>query len=479
MPPRTAYPVVALVAVFLFGCGQSKQATVSESTAKIASPHSANDEQPAVVQSVDSRAQAISRARNVDTDVTAASRRLNVLASDSLFGRGYVFDGHNKAADYIASEFQSAGIRPIGQSYFAHFEFNADIFPETVTLTVNGATLRVGDDFVPFPGSASGVVRAANLVDARHGLVNVAGSVDDYSSGVEGPVVVVRDGTPDSLSAVIPPEEQRIEYKAELAAQRGALALIVLTDNLVYGLSRRNTPIPVFRVAIDSWPDDATVVAFSVDSRIDTPVSARNVVGIVPASKTPSDSIIVVTAHYDHKGAIGPDAVFNGANDNASGTTMLFDIGNYFAKHRPSRDIVLIAFSGEEEGLLGSRDFVANPTIPLDRVSHVVNLDMVASAEDGVVVMGGVEHPIELERIRAIGQTLDRLQSDSRRIGSRSVTPISDHYPFAERGIKSFYIYANKGTQPYHSIHDISDTIEWEDYIFIRELVTRFIEQSM
>lgn len=421
------------------------------------------------------------RIRSLEEVPLAAQKRVAKLASPEFAGRGYLRDGHNRAATFIADEFSDIGLLPIDNSYFRSFELEADLFPSTPSLRIDGQELKVGIDFIPFPGSASGSRRDLELVDLKHGLYDPDKQLSDFTSDVAGQVVLVRDGIPDSLASADRNGMESIEYKAFVAASKGAVGMVVATDHLVYGLSKANAPIPVFEIATASLHGDASMISFELESSPNTLVETRNVLGYLPAnSKSKVDSLVLVGAHYDHQGALGEDSFFPGANDNASGVAMLLDIAEHFVERRRSKDVLFVAFSGEEVGLLGSKEFVRSPPVDLSRISLVVNLDMVASAEDGLVVMGGVENVSEFDEISKLALSLDGGAPENRahRIRSRSTTPISDHYPFFEAGIRSLYFYTNKGTQPYHSVLDVPETLEWDDYNFTKSLIIRFLENK-
>ncbi|MGH7590143.1 MAG: M28 family peptidase, partial [Gemmatimonadales bacterium] len=126
--------------------------------------------------------------------------------------------------------------------------------------------------------------------------------------------------------------------------------------------------------------------------------NGENVIGIVPGrDRRLQDQVIVVGAHYDHLwlggfGALDPDStgkVHNGADDNASGSAALIAIARHLTTHRPARTVVFIAFSGEEEGLLGSDWYVKHPLYPLDHTVAMINLDMVGRLSDARLIVYG------------------------------------------------------------------------------------------
>ena len=124
---------------------------------------------------------------------------------------------------------------------------------------------------------------------------------------------------------------------------------------------------------------------------------ATNLVARLQGSSYP-DSWLIVSAHFDHLGVRGGE-VYPGADDNASGVAAMLAAASYFAAHRPRHSVLFAAFDAEEEGLQGSRYFVAHPPLDLARVQLLVNLDMVSRGDDGVIVASGTRGD---DRLRAL-----------------------------------------------------------------------------
>ncbi len=194
-------------------------------------------------------------------------------------------------------------------------------------------------------------------------------------------------------------------------------------------------------------------------------VDAKNVIGIIPGE---IDSTIVLTAHLDHLGRDGK-IIYHGANDNAGGCAVLMDLARMgMSYEKPRFTIVFVFFSGEEAGLLGSKYFSENSPIDLKKISLLINLDLVASGRDGLMLQAGT--PYEVERVRALNKNCFRFE-----LSTRPNSPNSDHYYFSKMGIPSFFIYAYKGTSPYH---DPADTAE-KTNPQILENVARFVWMMM
>jgi hypothetical protein len=216
-------------------------------------------------------------------------------------------------------------------------------------------------------------------------------------------------------------------------------------------------------------PDGSWFQEFTVSS--DAPALAhagvaggatRNVVGVLAGTDAAlRGQVVVVGAHYDHLGRGGPNAldhpdstgrVHNGADDNASGTAALLEIARRLAGRRPARTIVLVAFSGEELGVLGSGYYVKNPTpAPAESIYAMINLDMVGRLRDGRLLALGAETATEL---RGLLDSLNAGRFDLRASGD-GWGP-SDHASFyaAQKPVVHFF------TDLHDDYHRASD--DWD-----------------
>lgn len=184
-----------------------------------------------------------------------------------------------------------------------------------------------------------------------------------------------------------------------------------------------------------------------------------NIMGMVPGTRHP-ERYIVVTAHYDHLGVRNGE-IFNGADDNASGTAALLALADYFRANRPAHSIVLAALDAEEMGLEGARAFVEQPPVPLDRIVMNVNLDMVSRSEVGELYAAGTYHypflrPL-VEEVAADAPVSLLGGHDSPDLPpGDDWTTASDHGPFHERGVPFIYF----GVEDHGGYHNPTDTFE-------------------
>jgi Zn-dependent M28 family amino/carboxypeptidase len=202
-----------------------------------------------------------------------------------------------------------------------------------------------------------------------------------------------------------------------------------------------------------------------------------NVVGYVRGTRAP-DRYIVVSAHYDHLGVTG-GIVFNGANDNASGTAALFAIGRYYAAHPPAHSLLIVAFDAEEEGLIGSRAFVAHPPVPRSALVLDLNPDMIGrDASRTLYVSGTVQQPALAPVVASVAADAPvRLVMGHDHPDEReNWIDESDQYSFIEAGIHGLYI----GVEDYAHHHEPTDdaaTMMPDFYAGAVETVMRIIDR--
>ncbi len=218
-----------------------------------------------------------------------------------------------------------------------------------------------------------------------------------------------------------------------------------------------------------------------------------NVIGIVEGTDPVlKDEYVLIGAHYDHVGmrTTGDDKIFNGADDNGSGTVALLEMAQALASGpKPKRSVMFVWFSGEEKGLLGSEFHAANPTVPLDKIVTVLNLDMIGrswtpdmgealknqvSAADGVFVIGSKLMSTRLGQISEdVNKSFLKMKfdykyddpSDTQRLFYRS-----DHYSYAKRGVPAIFYF--DGIHPdYHRVTDEVAKIDWAKL----EMVTKTV----
>ena len=206
------------------------------------------------------------------------------------------------------------------------------------------------------------------------------------------------------------------------------------------------------------------------------PNSAPNVVGILPGTDPAlRDEYIVISAHMDHVGVNGAhprDSIWNGADDDASGTAGVLALAEAFATSPPKRSIIFLTVSGEEHGLWGSEWFTDHPPVPIENFVANLNLDMIGRNWKDSIVVIGQEHS-------DLGATLHRVAKERPQLG---ITPMrdpwpqenffgrSDHYNFARRGVPALFFF-NGTHEDYHQPSDSPDKIDAEKESRIVKLI--------
>ncbi|MBK5284656.1 MAG: Zn-dependent exopeptidase M28 [Bacteroidia bacterium] len=240
---------------------------------------------------------------------------------------------------------------------------------------------------------------------------------------------------------------------------------------LTWSVSSEAYPYPIFVVKRE-FIAVGKKISFDVTNKIIPEFKTQNLAGYYDGTSA-EDSFIVITAHYDHLGMMGDSVYFPGANDNASGTSMMLDFLKYYSseKNRPKCKVAFVAFAGEEAGLRGSEYFVNNPMIPLNRIKFLINLDLVGTGDEGIMVVNATEHPDKFKVLKKINKEKKYFSN----IGQRGKAKNSDHYWFTEKGVKCFFIYTLGGISAYHDIYDRAETVPLTKYENLFRLLRDFV----
>jgi hypothetical protein len=393
-----------------------------------------------------------------------------------MHGRGYMELGDVKAAAYIAGEFGKHKLNTFDAGFTQQFSISVNTQPGVLALDIEGITLTPGEDYLVDACSPS-LTGQFKLVSLKPKTALSEKKLAKFlnSKKVIDKVVVV-DRTRVDLST----KENREQYEAmkaafESAGEMTTRALIELTDlKLTWGAAQNNCVNPIFTVKKESWVENGDVVQIALQSQLDPNYQTQNVIGWIQGTDYP-DSFMVFSAHYDHLGVMGAATYFPGANDNASGVAMLLDLARYYSlpQNRPKHSVVFIAFSGEELGLLGSRHYVDRPMFDLEKISFMVNMDIVGTGDEGITVVNGSVFTNEYNKLVALNDSLKLLPE----IKPRGKAANSDHYPFSENGVKAFFIYTRGGISAYHDINDRPETLPLTEYEDLFRLLVAFVEE--
>jgi len=215
-------------------------------------------------------------------------------------------------------------------------------------------------------------------------------------------------------------------------------------------------------------------------------LEGENVLGFIEGSDAArKDEVVIITAHYDHLGTRG-DAVYNGADDNGSGTSTVLEIAEAFAKAKeagegPRRSVLCMLVSGEEKGLLGSRYYSENPVFPLESTVANVNVDMVGRVDEAhaddpnyIYVIGADRLSSELHEINeTANQTYTQLELDytyNEKDDPNRYYYRSDHYNFAKYGIPVIFYFSGVH-EDYHQPSDTPEKLNYERMSEIGQLI--------
>jgi hypothetical protein len=388
---------------------------------------------------------------------TQLKHDVEALTDSAMHGRGYVHDGSGKAARYIGERFRQMGLEPIQGSYFQAFNLSVNVYEYPTQLEIDGLNLQEGQDYIAeaWSGISSGRFKLQHF-DSTHFQ---AVAKPKLKPGRAPAIRTAGIDSPEEVAALHDFKEQVIEQSP---------VLLITPHKLTWSVGQRRYAHAVVEVRATAFPERAKSVKLHVTPEMRS-YEAQNVVGKISGLR--SDSCIVVTAHYDHLGRLG-NALFPGASDNASGVATMLDLAAYFQENKPPMDMVFIAFAAEEAGLLGSKHFVENPLIPLDKMRFLVNLDLMGSAATGITIVNGTLYQKEVARIGAINKDMGLVP----KIRLRGKAANSDHYWFAEAGVPAIFIYTEGKITAYHDVHDVAEGLDWTHYEGLFTLLRTFIE---
>ncbi len=458
-------------------------------------------------------------------DITQDDLRHHIryLASPELKGRRAGEEGNTEAAKYIAGEFASYGLKPLGpdNNYFQSFEFVSRIkMGEKNSLSITGPKGKkdylLDKQFRPISITENATLTAP-LVFAGYGITAKTDSVkyDDYAGlDVNKKIVIAMRYSPDTgkgalrFSRFTPMMEKALNAK-----DHGAAGIIFLTGpsgeegaNLIsfdYEVTK-SAGIAVLTLLWDemdtllqSMDKNVTEIRRSINSTL-TPQSfelpgctatlqtqtekiyatSANIVGKIDGTDSLlKGQCVVLGAHMDHlgmggQGSLVPDtvAVHPGADDNASGTAALLELAQYFSAHQGElkRTIVFTSFTGEEEGLLGSSYYVNHPLYPLDSTIAMINMDMIGRLRDSALLIDGMGTSPQWEMI-VRGENRDSLFH--LKLRPDGVGP-SDHSSFYLKNIPVMFFFTNIHSD-YHRPTDTWDKINYPGEQAVVQYVAR------
>ena len=467
-------------------------------------------------QAVGTTAEAAERAAETITEADFL-RRVGVIAHDSMRGRETPSPELDRTAEWIAGQLRAMGLRGGAEdgSFIQRYPLASTAVDRSAShLSAGGTRLAFGPDVLPLRGlsgsgeataglvlvsgttrlrpettnaargahavvvpgaSGGGLDRAtfqvvASLADAGAASVSVMSTADE-----DGWAAATRDALRPTVDKAWGATEVMIapEFRPVLQIRAAALErLLAGRDVDVAALAgRADRPVRTDRI-------EGLDVTLVVRTRIDT-LSAPNVVAVLEGSdEALADEHVVFSAHMDHVGVGAPDergdSIFNGADDDASGTTAVIEVAEAMAAlpTTPRRSTIFLLVSGEENGLWGSEWYADHPTAPVEDLVAGLNADMVGRNWTDTIVAIGKEHS-------DLGQTLERVNAAHPELSMTAIDDLwpeeqfyfrSDHYNLARKGVPILFFF-NGTHDDYHGRDDEPDRIDGEKAARIARLL--------
>lgn len=452
-------------------------------------------------------------------------KHLYTLASDEYEGRETGEKGNDMAAEYISNHLRTLGLPATGleNSYYQPVAFTFTSW-ENTEMEINGERFRHLWDYLSFPNKNENMPEliSEEVVFLGYGIDDKKYS--DYKRNkVKGKTIMIYKGEPlkkDSTSWVTRSSEMSdwtIDKKLKTAKEKGVKLVLIIEDDIKAMLNDNRRILLGGQMDLGDMSKDeieyansayisTTMAKAIIGEKLKKVTKSRNrsaKKGKACDVKLPADvtfvqdkkqkvllgnnimayiegtdkkeELVVVSAHYDHLGKRGDD-VYNGADDNGSGTTTVLEIAEALAIAKaegngPRRSVLCLWVTGEEKGLLGSDYYSENPVYPLENTVANVNIDMVGRVDpvyennpNYIYVIGSDRLSTDLHKIneemnaKYSQMTLDytyNSEEDPNRYYFRS-----DHYNFAKKGIPAIFFF--NGTHPdYHKITDTPDKINY------------------
>jgi hypothetical protein len=453
---------------------------------------------------------------NSQVTVKELQEHIKYLSSDSLKGRLTGTPGDSLSAEYIKGKLLSYGLIPLSGDGLQRYKVTKRVVAgKSNSLSVNGVAYTLDKDFMPLAFSSNTGIES-EVVFAGYGFNINSDSIkwNDYADlDVKGKWVMVLRGDPE-------PENNKSPFidfssdrdKALVAKDMGAAGVLMVSGPVfdpqdafeALNLEGYSVDIPVLRIkkevadkillksnntiaALEKKLNDSRKpFSFSEKASVNGKAeivrelaNTRNVVMLLPGEDPQlKDEYIILGAHFDHLGMGGPGSgsraldtigIHHGADDNASGVAMMLELAEKFAKTKGShkRSILCLSFSGEEEGLLGSKHFVDDPGINLSKVNAMINMDMVGRLnETNNLEIGGVGTATGLKGLVYANSDTSVIKLT---LSEEGYGP-SDHSSFYGRNIPVLF-YFTGAHMDYHTPTDTWEKINFKGMVEISDLV--------
>jgi hypothetical protein len=462
---------------------------------------------------------------HVWTDSSTVMWAVRRLASPAFEGRGPGTAGIDSAANFIAYEMRWLGLRPAGDdhTFFQHFEVTTGVaVGEPCGVEAGGRRFAVGEAMQPLGLSTNGRLRAP-VVFAGYGITAPGYQYDDYAGiDVKDKVVLVMTNEPGEMDSTsrfdgtVNTPHADLWTKAINAREHGALGLLVVdgpryhlgeplrapraegAGYMTSGVVAARISAEVAAAMLHGLPTDLAGLQNAIDQSgaphsmalpesvtvtvtlRRTRASIRNVVGMIPGTDT--SRTLVIGAHYDHLGygdehSLAPNSHLPhlGADDNASGVAAMLAVAAWkvplsVRALQPTHNLLFVAFTGEEEGLLGSSHFTDDPPRPIETVDAMLNMDMVGRLRNNKLMVMGVGTAKEFP---ALVDQVNRVNGFAITTSSDGYGP-SDHQSFYKKHVPVLALFTGAHVD-YHKPSDSADKIDaaglWRVVLFAKDLV--------
>jgi aminopeptidase YwaD len=413
------------------------------------------------------------------------------LADDILKGRATGSPELKIAASYLANTFRRYGVKPNPKTgtYYQAVTLKSVSPPKHAYIEINSQVIT---DYA--------LLNAGAMTSNQDAIFLNYGLADDYmGKDVKGKVIIVKAGSPETSDTRAAFELRG--SKEKLAKDNGVMAIIELlkTDDNMWSFIDHNFNEPSLTVDLGeedkSDGSDITYVwvldregkiaeqlsaVTTISSKIaigdkqEEAVISQNVIGVVEGTdETLKNEYIIYSAHYDHVGIGEPDetgdTIYNGARDNAVGTTTVLSMAKNLAKYPTKRSALFILFTGEEKGLLGSSYYVDNPVLPLNQMVYCFNSDNAGYNDTSLISIIGLTRTTAENNIFSAAETfgLKAIEDPAKEQG---LFDRSDNVNFAKKGIPAptfslgFTSFDGDVTKYYHRPGDESHTLDY-DYL--------------
>ena len=413
--------------------------------------------------------------------LSSLQAHIGFLADDKLEGRRTGSAGEKLAYEYISNQFRQIGLAAKGDNgtYIQAFEVNdgKQIDPATA-VTIGNASLNPGTDFFPLAYSANGKLSATAAIALPEGGTTWFWNLKELlEENKNNPHFDLEDA---------------IAKKIVNAASKGATGLFIyntssIKDELKFDPKSKaeKAKIPVIYISKDAREKYLKDETASYDIKLEVSISEKkrtghNVVGYIDNGAA---TTVILGAHFDHLG-YGEDhnslytgstpMIHNGADDNASGTAALIELAKQVKKSKlRNNNYIIIAFSGEELGLFGSKYFTEHPTVDISKANYMINMDMVGRLNDSThgVTIGGYGTSPWWGQTLSASDTYFKLNFDS------SGTGPSDHTSFYRKDIPVLFFFTGAHSD-YHKPSDDADKINYTGELMLIRYIYNVIDKT-